>query len=347
MTRVSENSKNEILNYNLSRTKKKLEGLQIKGATLKKIARPSDDPAGNVDLLTLRSHLTDNKQFIRNLHYAKSYLELTENAISDLSNILSRAKEISIAHSSDTVNADVRKSAAEEVDQLLQQLRAIGNRTMGNRYLFGGYASHQEPFDNEGKYLGDNGRRFIEIRKDFFVPINLTGAEIFFPVDTIKAPKDDPLQGVSFTGPSPKNFQQEQVDNLEREIASQERDLEVVEDRDGQKNQDGLFDLLRTLKDALRNGDSAMIRNLLEGLDRAFSRLITLRTKMGAIYNSVAGAEVAIGDENIAHIDYRSRIEDADVNDLFSELEKQNNILKATYKSGASLVNKSLLDFLS
>ena len=99
MTRVSENSKSGILNYNLSRAKEKLEGLQIKGAGLKRIARPSDDPAGSVDLLALRSHLTDNRQFVRNLNYAKSYLELTENAVSDLYQILLRAREISIAQS--------------------------------------------------------------------------------------------------------------------------------------------------------------------------------------------------------------------------------------------------------
>ena len=294
MTRVSENSKNNILNYNLSRAKEKLEGLQFKGSTLKRIARPSDDPAGNVDLLALRSRLADNGQFLRNLNYAKTHLEFTENALSDLSDIFVRAKEISIAQSSDTFSPEVRENVAEEVDQLFQQLITIGNQRVGHKYLFAGYATHRRPFDSEGRYWGDDGRTFIEVKKDFFAPINLTGAEIFL----------------------------------------------------GDNGEARLFDLLKGLRHSLRTGSSEGVQNLLEGLDQAFSRLVNLRSRVGAIYHSVISAQSTIARDNVTHAAHGSEIEDADVVNLFSELEKQNNILQAVYKSGASLVNGSLLDFL-
>ena len=216
----------------------------------------------------------------------------------------------------------MRKSVAEEVDQLLKQSLAIGNRKIGNRYLFGGHATQQRPFDGEGNYLGDRGHRFIEIRKDFFVPINLTGAEIFFSGDTIEAVGDNPLKTVPLEGRGP------------------------VEQGDQVSSGNSLFDLLRILRDSMRNRDLVAIRTLLDGLDRASSRLTILRTQIGATHNSIINTEAAIGGDNIAHIDRRSKIEDADVINLFSELEKQNNVLEASYKSGASLVNKSLLDFL-
>ena len=267
-----------------------------------------------LNCLTLRSQLTDNQQFIRNLNYAKSYLELTENAISDLSNILARAKEIAIAQSSDTVGPEVRKSIAQEADQLLKQTRTIANRRIGNKYMFAGYATHQRPFDLEGRYFGDNGHRFVEIKKDFFVPINLTGLEVFFNTDTTRTLKGDPLEKI----PSPND------EPLPLEI---KRDIASTNSIDDQKN---IFVLLKGLREALLSGSSDAVQNLLDELDQASSRLITLRTQVGAVYNSLINAESSINDDHIANMDYKSKIEDADITNLFSELEKQNNILQAT-----------------
>ena len=294
MTRVSENSKNNILNYNLSRVKEKLERMQLKGSTLKRISQPSDDPAGNVDLLALRSRVADNEQFVRSLNYAKNHLEFTENALSDLANIFIRVKEIAIAQSSDTLSPEIRKNVIEEVDQLHQQLLTIANRRLGPRYLFAGYATHRRPFDSEGKYWGDHGHTFIEVEKDFFAPINLTGAEIF-------------LTGDERPGP---------------------------------------FELFKRLQNALRTGNSDGVQGVLEGLNQAFSHLVNLRSRVGAIYHSVVSAQSTIVRDNVGHAAHRSQIEDADAVELFSELEKQNNILQAVYKSGASLIDKGLLDFL-
>ena len=334
MTRVSENSKNAVLNYNLSRVKKKLEGLQIRGASLKKIVKPSDDPSGNIDLLTLRSQLTDNKQFIRNLNYSRSYLELTENAISDLSNVLVRAKEIAIRQSSDIFSPEIRKNVAKEVDQLLNESWSIANRRIGNKYMFSGYATHQRPFNEKGMYLGDDGHQFIEIKKEFFVPINLTGLEVFFNTENTKALKNSPLEETPFTEQKERPSEQGPK-KTNRGIASSKKE-----------RQKSIFGLLKGLRDSLLRGSSSGVQNLLEELDQASSRLITLRTQVGAVYNSLSHAETTISDDNLVNMDYKSKIEDADITNLFSELEKQNNTLQAAYKSGAFLINKSLLDFL-
>ncbi|MCY4644804.1 MAG: flagellar hook-associated protein FlgL [Bacteriovoracales bacterium] len=322
MTRISENSKNEFLNRSMTRAQKKLGDLQIKGASLKKMIRPSDNPFGSVDLLELRSNLTDNEQFARNLNYAKHYFGLTEIVLTDLTDILIRAKELAVAQASDTYGADERKNVAKEVDQLYKQLVTLSNKKIGDRYLFAGYATHQRPFDNDGRYWGDNGRTFIEIKKDFFIPINLTGEEIFFKENIMKT-----LEKGQSTGRLPATFDKE----------------------DGPGNMDrpgDLFELLRGLRDALENGESKGVRTFLDGLDLAASHLIALRAQLGAVHHSMAMIEGEIGDENVAKMAHKSKIEDADMLRLFSELEKQNHILEATYKSGLSLVDKALLDFL-
>ena len=324
MTRVSENSKNAIINNNLSRVKEKLENLSIKGSTFKKISKPSDDPVGNVNLLSIRSSLNDNQQFMRNLNYAKTRVDLNENAISNLSEIILRAKEIAIAQSSDTFNPEIRSSVAEEIDQLLKQALAIGNQKMGNRYLFSGYAAHQKPFDSRGMYHGDNGHTFIEIKKNFFVPVNLTGRDIFFDNGEIGAFGDDPVN--------------------ERDLASAL--LGSSKEEGSGEGQKSLLDILGFMRDSLRENNVEGVRSIMDGLDKSFSHLNILRAQVGSLYSSIMSAEDGMSEENLIKMEYKSKIEDEDVIDLFSELEKQNSILQAAYKSGASLLNGGLLDFL-
>lgn len=320
MARVSENSKNNILNNNLSRVKERLEGLQLKGSTLKRIRKPSEDPAGNVSLMSLRSKISNNQQFVRNINHAKSHLELTENAISGVSDILLRAKEIAIAQSSDIFSGEIRKNVAEEVEQLLHQMRNIANKKVGGKYLFSGYMTHRPPVGEGDFYQGDHGRTFVEVKRDFLVPVNLTGDEIFFNGEGAGEFSSDYNQRTpaswTFHGSRPE--------------------------------QEGpnLFSLLKLLRNSLRDNSVEGVREALAGLNQGASRLISLRTRVGAAYRSVTMAAEAVGEDQINAESYKSSIEDADVLSLFSELEKQKTALQAAYKSGASVINGGLLNFL-
>jgi flagellar hook-associated protein 3 FlgL len=48
MSRVTENSSVNSINYAVGKSKGKVEDLQIKGSNLKRVSKPSDDPIGNV-----------------------------------------------------------------------------------------------------------------------------------------------------------------------------------------------------------------------------------------------------------------------------------------------------------
>ncbi len=338
MTRVSENSNHAAIGYSLSKTKRKLEDLQLKGSSLKNIIKPSDDPVGNVDILGLRSRINDNSQFKRNVDYATAYVEFTENAIADLSEIMSKAKEIAIAQASDTFGDPIRKNVAKEVEQLRNQALAIANRRLGNKYIFGGYKTDIKPFSDEGEYQGDEGHSHIEISKDFYVPINLHGAEVFFLSADVPAVNEDPMKG--FNSLKKEDIEAE---NLNPEVFS-EINREPASQANEQKT--SIFDILDTLKASLYSGSSDGVQSILDNLDAANSRLVTMRTKLGSISSSVANAETAIDNDNIVAAAHKSKIEDADIAKLFSDLEKQKNILQATYKSGTDLIDRRLIDFL-
>ena len=92
MTRVSENSNKSSLNFALNKAKQKLEDLQLKGSTFKKIIKPSDNPVNNVQALEIGSRLKDNSQYLKNSDYAMLNLNIVERSLEELTDIIVKAK---------------------------------------------------------------------------------------------------------------------------------------------------------------------------------------------------------------------------------------------------------------
>ena len=193
MTRVSDNSSSVAIRQALQQARKKMEDLQLKGATLKEIVRPSDNPIGNIHVLEIDSKMADNAQYIKNTNYALFGLSFTERALEQLSDALGRVKEIAISMASGTYNETNRRHTGNEIRQLREQILSIANRRVGHRYIFGGFKTLERPFDYNGAYHGDEGHISLEVRKDFFVQTNFHGREVFFNREEGPAfPEDSP-----------------------------------------------------------------------------------------------------------------------------------------------------------
>lgn len=313
MTRVADNNSTRAIQSNINRTKKKLEDLHLKGSSLKQIVRPSDNPYNAVEVLSLSSRESDNNQFIRSIGHAELRLNISERALEELTEILNKAKVVAIAQASDFYNPEVRKNIVGQIIQLRNQALAIGNRRIGNQYIFAGHLSLTPPFDQDGQYLGDQDKIHVEISKDFFVPINITGQEIFFQ------------------GPQKVQEVQELREGMSKKMHDKEHSIV------------GQLDLFIS---ALENDDSSTIQNLLERFDDGLNRLITLRTKVGSILTTVQNAKKNIEEELIDSAEFKSKFLDADIAKLFSDITKQQQILKNSYKAGKSILNETLLDFI-
>jgi flagellar hook-associated protein 3 FlgL len=329
MTRVSENSTLHSINYATGKTKSKVEDLQIKGSNMKRIQKPSDDPIGNVDLLQIRSQNIDANQYLRNLNFAQTSLGFTETVLEELTDILSKAKELAIGQSSDIYNPEVRQSVSKEIHQLRMQALSLANKRMGNRFLFSGQKLLTRPFDTEGKYSGDKNKIFIEINKDVFIPINVTGNELFFDSES-KASSKLSLPDKAEDIPT------EVTADPGRNLASQS----------GEGINSSIFDELASLENALLTNNPDVIQSLLEQMDRSIDRVVAYRAKIGALSNNITNAENNIEKQKLLNEEYKTKVEDADVAELFSNLQKEQGILKATYQASGVLMNTKLMDFL-
>jgi flagellar hook-associated protein 3 FlgL len=348
MTRVSENSQSHALQFSLNKAKRKLEDLQLQGSTLRKLNRPSDNPVGNIEVLTLKSTKADNKQYIKNIQYAQMNLNIVEQSLVQLTNVMSKVKELGIQQSSDFYTKDIRKSVANEVKQLRNHTLAISNKRLGQKFIFGGYKSLDQPFNKNGDYLGDKGEVTVEVSKDFFVPINITGDEIFYLTRSDKDTESHPLNRFPDMNSSPnhelKKDELENIDSVDQEITS--RELASFDELGQTEKRENIFSVLDTLYNALNNDDADVIQDLLPKIDTIMSRLVRLRARIGSITNTIDSAKDALDVENINMEERKSLIADADVAELFGDIQKHQNILQATYKSGQSAINMSLIDFM-
>lgn len=343
MARVSENSASASLQFALNKAKRKMEDLQMKGSSLKRITRPSDDPIGNVESLNISSTQSDIKQYSRNISYTLSQLYATDQSLEQLGDILLKAKEIAIAQSSDFYGEGVRKNVANEIYQLRNQALTIANKRIGQRYIFGGYKSLEKPFTADGKYLGDTGHTSIEVAKDFFIPVNLHGSEVFFTSDDSSNKIEHPLKKFpELDNKVNQDDKGEEVNDFDmsRSLAS------ASESKDGFASYNNMFSQLEALATGLVNNDAALIQSLLEKFDKTSERLVGLRTRVGSLVNSVQSSESIHESDKVNLAERKSRVEDADIAELFADITKQQGILKATYRTAQGTINQNLLDFL-
>ena len=108
------------------------------------------------------------------------------------------------------------------------------------------------------------------------------------------------------------------------------------------------FSTLISLRDALKAStfDSAAFSNLRNTFDAAANALSTEVTKFGAKANRLEMTTTSLENSQTALKELISYTEDADVASLIVDLQHQENVLQSSLKTGAMVIQQTLLDFL-
>ncbi|MGK5082223.1 flagellar hook-associated protein FlgL [Bdellovibrionota bacterium FG-1] len=323
--RVTENTSYGVVRDSIRRTRERMETLQGQSATLRKLNTPSDDPIGSAKVMEIRTEKVNNDQYQINAKMAESFLNNSDQALSELSEALARAKELAVNQSSGaSSNEDTRIAIAEEVGQLFQQAVSVANRRIGDRYLFGGYKTNKPPIDADGRYTGDDGQMMLEIGKDVFISMNIAGADAF---NTNPKRSADVPSGYKEAG-------------VQRSPANDPRMDDV-----GPENVNA-FDEIQNLRIGLLTGDLDSIRNTLERLDAIHGKIISTRAKIGSRLQGLQSTSSAIERHNLVNAQLSSNLEDADMAQVVSDLAKEETVFRSALASSHKLIQPTLLDFI-
>ncbi|MEN6327259.1 MAG: flagellar hook-associated protein FlgL [Syntrophomonas sp.] len=167
------------LKRNLNTNMENLDKLQQQMSTGRKINKPSDDPAGLVKSLRLRTNLTEGEQYQANIGEASSFMEATDAALLNVDEVMQRVRELTVKAATGTNDASANRAIADEISQLNNQLETIANSAYGSKYIFAGTNVTEAPYQ-EGEWTGNDQALQLEIGQGVKLPINTTEMKEFF-----------------------------------------------------------------------------------------------------------------------------------------------------------------------
>ena len=114
---------NMLRNYNKNMAK--MDKLYTQLATRTRINTPSDDPAGLVTSLRLRTKLHQNEQYKKNVSDALSWMEIADSALNNYNSVLQRVWELTVEAANGTNEPSSLKAIADELKQLKDEIGDI------------------------------------------------------------------------------------------------------------------------------------------------------------------------------------------------------------------------------
>jgi flagellar hook-associated protein 3 FlgL len=180
---------------NMQRNRRAMDRRQYELSSGKKIRLPEDKPAWAAEAMAARSRIKAIKQYQRNITNAKdANLTLYDTHLQDMSKIINNLNNIAVQGANGTYSGEDRKYMASTVNELLQEMVAIGNsKDPSGRYIFAGHNVHQKPFEiveavpqggdrpmiADVKYHGDDGNIQREIDQSHWLKVNVSGNRLF------------------------------------------------------------------------------------------------------------------------------------------------------------------------
>lgn len=130
--------RNNLSNINTNKIYQ--DRLSTQMSTQKKINRPSDDPVVAIRALRLRSNVTEITQYYsKNIPDAQSWLKVTEDAISNLAQIITTMIARCDKGANNYLETKDRKIILEEMQGLGESVYSTGDADYAGRYVFTGY----------------------------------------------------------------------------------------------------------------------------------------------------------------------------------------------------------------
>lgn len=183
--RLSEQSRTHNQVRYLSDATERADRVQRQLSTNRRIDRASDDPTGAALAMQHRKNIAFESQMRRNLENGTAFLNVTESALNSATELLQRARELTVQGSTGTLGPNEKTSIATELNQLIQQLAQVANTNFGGAYIFSGHQTQTAAYQVAGNppaavtWQGDTGQRIRQVSAQDAVAVNVIGDQVF------------------------------------------------------------------------------------------------------------------------------------------------------------------------
>lgn len=183
MTRISTAYQFDTYASDIRRASESYFDAQRRVSSGKRIERMSDDPLGASLSLNMKTLKKGIEGYASNLKLAKGVLGTSEQALSEVSDMLKRANTLALSGANAATDQNARTAMIQEIDAIQSRLVTLGNsRGPSGQYVFSGQKNDTPPFTTSGsgiQYNGDHNNIAIETDPTATMPITTQGDPLF------------------------------------------------------------------------------------------------------------------------------------------------------------------------
>ncbi len=365
--RITNNMMFDTSVRNLNRNLERMNTAQIQYSTQSKIQVPSDDPAIATRAIKYRDYVADVEQYAKNTSDATSWMEVSDDAMQDVSDYIERLKELTVSGASDTNSEESKKAISDEITEIKKGIVDIMNTTYAGRYIFAGYDTGTKPYayakvtlssgeevevlQYKGKYLSTfgpvsddtdmndyyaktNGNRYIASTEAISYRVS-EGSEIKV--------NDEGQNVVGWSGDAAGTEGYTSGQNLFETIdkillgLSGETSYKTME-----KDSTGTL----AVKTNAYSSSSALVSSCLDELEQNLDRLTTAQSSLGARMNYVSSTGTRLDNADITYTKLQSKNEDIDVAEASMEVQNAKSVYEASLSVTSKVTSASLVDYL-
>lgn len=174
----------------MDKIERRLTRAQQQVTTGLKMTSISDSPDQVSSLLQTRADLATTEQVQSNLSRVKAETDGAEQALQSAVTMVESARTLGAQGATDTSDAASRKSIADQVGSIMEELVGLANTTIEGRYIFSGDSDQQAPYSIDlsatppiGDYTGSAASRLVQHPNGSRFPVSRTAQDIFDAAD--------------------------------------------------------------------------------------------------------------------------------------------------------------------
>ena len=273
----------------------------------KQVINPSDAPDQAAAIQRLKSILNHQDSYAKALTTVKARLEGEDSNLQSVSDLLIRAKELAVQSSNDTLNPTNRKALAVELKGLRDQMLSLANsRDTNGNFLFAGSRVRQAPFAQDA--IGQVSYKGDQTRMQVRV-----GEQRSIPLNRSGA----------------------------------ETFVAVIRtDATGQSSARNFFGVMDDLIAGVTNSDRTAMQRGVGEMDNLLNGVSLSRANVGTDLNVVEQQSQAIDETKLTLKTTLSNIEDLDMAEAITKMNKQMLSLEASQSSFAKITQLNLFNFI-
>jgi len=126
----------------------RLDTTQQELSTGKQINQPSDNPSGTALTLQLNTELSNLGSYSSQVTDGTGWSQASTAAMSDITNAVQRIQELTVEAANGTQTTADMQASAQEVNQLIDEIKQDANTQYNGQYVFSGSATSTQPYQS-------------------------------------------------------------------------------------------------------------------------------------------------------------------------------------------------------